>query len=726
MQKWCLERSLQKIRLSTWIAGAVLWLLLIPLLAQSTNTFTLTHGGATYSVTGILPASRALTGAWSANFLIGTTDHLFQNGWWYRVDGMTREFAVSTQTSFVQVAANRVVVTFREPEGVIYQFDYILTGTGTGGLLRIRGTIINPTTVPHTVDTFHYHDFDVNVSAGGDTLVSLAPTWHRQTDPSPSLSTAEVVASPNGLIAWQIGAFATVRALLTDTDIDNLNNAGSPFGPGDGTGAFQWRHALAPGQAVEISVQKGVNMPQAGGGLTTGFDRFWKQVHIWCFPGFVNIQCGPWVPVFGGLLWCRRCVWQARSVDIFAWWAYDNRFFRWLSIRPSICLRPAVRLKAPITFVWFQWRWFVPPPPPPPPWDPSRPPDIPMPAFFDGFEQPRTTIAVLSDLEEMLALPGTDTFPRFVMGMGQGAQQAAELTGRMVADLQQEVDPTEPLGGQMLEAMRQWRPSFFDVFVDFQDGSPNNPAPWVRMGESLQQMAQVAQQLPSPRYQRSVSPQLRMASESAFRMASLIGGDGGGGGGGQHEAEILLTWDQFRQQLGNVGRSSMRHLLGKIELEGSPGDDDGTIVMLHIRATKADGTSQTFAFNPPLDHDGKYAIPLESLAAQTDPPYNWDEENNDVVSVEVRAEVEGYQPGTADTQIFRTDAFIDLILAEDMTLQQECQLEGDVNGDGSVDDQDLLVVLFNFGGSGEGDLNGDGVVDDADLLIVLFNFGSTC
>jgi len=53
---------------------------------------------------------------------------------------------------------------------------------------------------------------------------------------------------------------------------------------------------------------------------------------------------------------------------------------------------------------------------------------------------------------------------------------------------------------------------------------------------------------------------------------------------------------------------------------------------------------------------------------------------------------------------------------------------GDVNGDGCVDDADLLAVLFAFGGPGsEGeDLNGDGTVDDADLLEVLFNFGNGC
>jgi len=56
-------------------------------------------------------------------------------------------------------------------------------------------------------------------------------------------------------------------------------------------------------------------------------------------------------------------------------------------------------------------------------------------------------------------------------------------------------------------------------------------------------------------------------------------------------------------------------------------------------------------------------------------------------------------------------------------------VSGDVNGDGCVDDADLLGVLFAFGNTGSGmpeDLNNDGVVDDADLLEVLFNFGTGC
>ncbi len=52
-------------------------------------------------------------------------------------------------------------------------------------------------------------------------------------------------------------------------------------------------------------------------------------------------------------------------------------------------------------------------------------------------------------------------------------------------------------------------------------------------------------------------------------------------------------------------------------------------------------------------------------------------------------------------------------------------LAGDTNGDGCVDDTDLVNVLFAFGSDEpNADLNDDGIVDDADLLEVLFNFGN--
>ncbi|MEM4722108.1 MAG: hypothetical protein QXT73_08630, partial [Candidatus Methanomethylicaceae archaeon] len=68
---------------------------------------------------------------------------------------------------------------------------------------------------------------------------------------------------------------------------------------------------------------------------------------------------------------------------------------------------------------------------------------------------------------------------------------------------------------------------------------------------------------------------------------------------------------------------------------------------------------------------------------------------------------------------------------EAFLLDTQCQSHnGDIDGGGCVDDEDLLLILFNFGRTGDAlgrlDPNCDGVIDDADLLTVLFNFGSGC
>ncbi len=55
----------------------------------------------------------------------------------------------------------------------------------------------------------------------------------------------------------------------------------------------------------------------------------------------------------------------------------------------------------------------------------------------------------------------------------------------------------------------------------------------------------------------------------------------------------------------------------------------------------------------------------------------------------------------------------------------EC--EGDVNGDGAVDVNDISYVLLRLGDEGgNGDANGDGAVDVNDISSVLFRLGDDC
>ncbi len=83
--------------------------------------------------------------------------------------------------------------------------------------------------------------------------------------------------------------------------------------------------------------------------------------------------------------------------------------------------------------------------------------------------------------------------------------------------------------------------------------------------------------------------------------------------------------------------------------------------------------------------------------------------------------------GTFYARVFSGPGSIDDVQRYEIRFQTTPLPQGDVDGNGCVDDADLLAILFNFGGNDPAyDLNGDGVVDDADLLTVLFNFGSGC
>ena len=52
-----------------------------------------------------------------------------------------------------------------------------------------------------------------------------------------------------------------------------------------------------------------------------------------------------------------------------------------------------------------------------------------------------------------------------------------------------------------------------------------------------------------------------------------------------------------------------------------------------------------------------------------------------------------------------------------------CGIPGDFDGNGTVDGQDLAVLLNGWGSGGVADLNGDGTTDAADMAILLNNFG---
>jgi hypothetical protein len=220
--------------------------------------FTLTDGDATFTLRGIRGERTTTSGGlgdYKSLSGTGAPDHMFQNWWWYRTDSDTREFALSNLTAFDQPQANTVSLTYAEG-GLTYEITYTLSDSGDNQAVVVAQlTIANTTSTPITLNLFNYSDFDMDGSSGGDRAELVRPDYMRVYE----TNTAHIVAAETPF-AWQIGAFPSVRNLLTDTDIDDLNNSGSPFGPGDFTGAFQWQFTLRDGESRSTAIALTINV----------------------------------------------------------------------------------------------------------------------------------------------------------------------------------------------------------------------------------------------------------------------------------------------------------------------------------------------------------------------------------------------------------------------------------------------------------------------------------
>jgi hypothetical protein len=133
------------------------------------------------------------------------------------------------------------------------------------------------------------------------------------------------------------------------------------------------------------------------------------------------------------------------------------------------------------------------------------------------------------------------------------------------------------------------------------------------------------------------------------------------------------------------------------------------------------------------------SVPWANMIISFNDPDDWRQTQNPIElpvaagSFSIAVDYRELAPPAADAEWFQLNLGVNAggaytILIDAIHVLVE-PVPGDVDGNGCVDDADLLAVLFAFGCSadcGAEDLNGDGVVDDADLLMVLFNFGSGC
>ncbi|MGH7132230.1 MAG: hypothetical protein ACREJO_09830 [Phycisphaerales bacterium] len=271
------------------LAGA----LAVPSLAMA--QFSITPGG-TNSGNGLFAqgaptTTMAGTGQANANLFATTTsapDQAFQDAWFFRAAGDTRERAFGTQVSG-GYAGTSVLVGNNANTLDTGGYDHTVTNTNTanpyafsaqlrwqiaagpnGPVVTYTAVVTNlglPGTAPLALSMFHYNDMDALGTAGTDVYSYSAGTF------SVSEGTTNLFHSGVNATAYQAAVFAGNRITLNDTAVTTLNNTvvGSP---GDYTGAFQWDLTIAAGASATITGQFGFVVPTPGAAALLGLGGF--------------------------------------------------------------------------------------------------------------------------------------------------------------------------------------------------------------------------------------------------------------------------------------------------------------------------------------------------------------------------------------------------------------------------------------------------------------------
>ncbi len=216
-------------------------------------TGTISDNNVFYSTTSFptTTVSTAGLGNFRATGAAGT-DHLYQATWYYRILGDAQEYAFNSgaaQGALGTVnSGNRLQYTWANADnrGIAAERDIRVFSSGaTSGFAVEKMTVTNNTGSPIALNLYAYCDFD---QCGATSNTATAnPTPDRVQVVATTCAGVTNVFAP-GSDNYEVGAFATIRTKMINVAVDDLLNTGLPFGPGDFTGAWQWKdRAVAAG-----------------------------------------------------------------------------------------------------------------------------------------------------------------------------------------------------------------------------------------------------------------------------------------------------------------------------------------------------------------------------------------------------------------------------------------------------------------------------------------------
>lgn len=193
----------------------------------------------------------------NADWLHNGRDHLYQMGWWYRVEGThTRELTPSNFYYYDQPTPNYVVMAYLE-EGLILVKRYDLRATADGGsILYADLLVINLQYSPRIIHLYHYADIDLS---GATTNQAR---WEGEQIRVETHTDFCQMAALTPYTRWQVSPHPQIINLLTNTVADDLTDGNLPF-EGDFTGAYQWTLQLQPFTTALVRVAYTLNTEQS-------------------------------------------------------------------------------------------------------------------------------------------------------------------------------------------------------------------------------------------------------------------------------------------------------------------------------------------------------------------------------------------------------------------------------------------------------------------------------
>lgn len=203
----------------------------------------------------------------------GTTDHLFQGWWYYRVAGFGNESpfpwvpapaSQSYTSGSAGVPHGIVAISETLVGGFLFDSEQRLilrdfSGAGQSAYYTDSMTITNVDVFPLIIDVFHYLDVDVLGSGTGDTAVA-----------APSLDLITIMDSGDIIeyracnpSCYRIDTFPAIRDDLDDPLTDDFLCTPPPglqLGPTDITAGYQWSLTIPPGGSATVCANVAFNM----------------------------------------------------------------------------------------------------------------------------------------------------------------------------------------------------------------------------------------------------------------------------------------------------------------------------------------------------------------------------------------------------------------------------------------------------------------------------------